>query len=105
VGAWVGRPGRLYAKQPQDFDGQSPVPFWRARPELLDTRLKPDQPDQSQYLLAGQAGTLRVRLVYRRFWERVVHEKSWPQDDITIFDQIVRLEQFVLACRRQTLVH
>jgi hypothetical protein len=26
VGSWAGRPGRLYAKQPQDFDGQSPVP-------------------------------------------------------------------------------
>jgi hypothetical protein len=92
VGSWAGHPGRLFAKQPQGFDGQSPVPFWRARPEMADTRLAPDQPDETQYWFAEPAEAVRIRLLYRRFWEQVTQQKSWARDDILIFDRTVRAE-------------
>ena len=49
-----GLAGRLYAKQLCDFDGNGPVPFWRAQPDFIDTRLKPDASEQTVYTFAGK---------------------------------------------------
>jgi hypothetical protein len=81
---YAGRAGRLYAKQLRDFDGRLPVPFWRARPETLDTRLSPGKDDVSTYRFGGRADRVRVRLVYRRFWEETVQTKGWPDDTLVV---------------------
>ncbi|HPM84879.1 MAG TPA: multiheme c-type cytochrome, partial [Candidatus Anammoximicrobium sp.] len=87
IGSWAGQPGRLYAKQPQDFAGLSPAPFWRAQPALLDTRLAPDQSERATFVFDATAVSVRVQVVYRRFWEQVTRIKKWPVDDLTIFDE------------------
>jgi hypothetical protein len=84
-----GVPGRLFAKQLRDFDGNSPVPFWRAQPDFADSRLQAGQADRSAYRFTGRAAVVRVRLLYRRFWPAVAAEKQWPneENEISIVDQ------------------
>jgi hypothetical protein len=84
---FVGRAGKLYAKQLQDFGGSRPVPFWRARTDLEDSRLIPDQTDRFEVRFPGDAVRSRVRLIYRRFWPAVAEAKGWPNDDIIVWDQ------------------
>jgi len=83
---WLGKAGKLYAKRLIDFDGNSPVPFWRAKPEVVDTRLIPGQADALQWRFPPGANRFRVRLIYRRFWPETVKIKGWPQDDIVLSD-------------------
>jgi hypothetical protein len=83
----AGRPGRLYAKLLKDFDGHSPAPFWKADPEPIDTRLTPGVVDVSRYVFPVEMAQLRVRLIYRRFWEEVARLKSWPDRDLVVFEQ------------------
>jgi hypothetical protein len=83
----AGHAGRLYAKQTRDYEGRQPVPFWRARPETVDTRLVPGQSDSSVYRFPGSADRVRVRLVYRRFWEETTKTKGWPDDTLILLDQ------------------
>src|SRR5262249_43072377 len=39
---WAGLAGRIYGKQLRGLGGAELAPFWRADPEFLDTRLRPD---------------------------------------------------------------
>ncbi len=80
----AGRPGRLYAKVLQDFQGKAPAPFWRAQPELADNRLRPGQPDRLTFTFPEQITHLRAHLLYRRFWQEQIDAKGWPDQDATI---------------------
>jgi len=84
---WAGKAGKVYAKRLTDFDGKSPVPFWRAKPEVEDTRLIPGQADFIQWRFPGGPSRLRLRLIYRRFWPETAKAKGWPQDDIVVIDR------------------
>jgi hypothetical protein len=84
---FAGLPGRLYAKQLRDFDGEMPVPFWRAQPDVDDSRLVPGQPDHSSYRFPTGPNRVNVRLVYCRFWEQVAVLKGWPDNEVVIVDQ------------------
>ena len=83
----AGHAGRLYAKQLTDFAGRQPVPFWRARPEFLDTRLFPNQTDRAEFLFPTTVRQVRIRLVYRRFWQQVADSKGWRDNETTIYDR------------------
>ena len=83
----AGKPGRLYAKLLKDFDGRSPVPFWRADPEPADNRLTPGRADELIFVLPADLARLRVRVLYRRFWQEVARAKGWPDRDLTVLDQ------------------
>jgi hypothetical protein len=83
----AGRLGRLYAKQLSDFDGHKPVPFWHARPDADDSRLRPEETDPIVAEFAPELSRLRVRLLYRRFWEAVALAKDWPDNQTTIIDK------------------
>jgi hypothetical protein len=85
----AGKAGRLYAKQLRDFDGHAPVPFWRARPEVEDTRLRPGGTDRAAWRFATQVTRAHVRLLYRRFWPSVVEAKHWPDRDTVVADNLV----------------
>jgi hypothetical protein len=89
AGRLAGLPGKLYAKQLKDFQGTSPVPFWRAAPDLLDTRLVPEQADRTDFIFPKEAARLQVRLLYRFFWEEVAQSKEWPDNEITVVDQLL----------------
>jgi len=88
--SYAGSAGRLYAKQLTDFDGHQPVPFWRARPEMEDTRLRPDTVDQATYQFGAGVERVRVLLLYRRFWEETAEAKGWPDNEIVVVDQVLR---------------
>ncbi|HKI31377.1 MAG TPA: multiheme c-type cytochrome [Gemmataceae bacterium] len=83
----AGRPGKLYAKLLRDFDGHSPAPFWKADPEAADTRLTPGQPDRLTFVFPGETTGLRLRLLYRRFWQQVADEKRWPDKEIVVAER------------------
>jgi hypothetical protein len=83
----AGRAGRLYAKVLKDFDGHSPAPFWRADPELTDTRLRPGVPDRTEVTFPAEVEEIRVRLLYRRSWSQVAESKGWPDNEIVLDDR------------------
>jgi hypothetical protein len=82
----AGKPGQLHVKLLRDFEGKTPAPFWRARPELLDNRLTPGQPELLRFLFAEQLARLRVRVLYRCFWLEQVLAKRWPDQDLTVLE-------------------
>jgi hypothetical protein len=64
----------------------SPAPFWRAAPEVADTRLVPGVPDRLELAFPAAADHLRVRLLYRRFWQEVADAKGWADNETVIAD-------------------
>ena len=83
----AGRPGRLYARLLRDEAGRSPVPFWRALPDAVDTRLFPERPDVSRFVFGPQASRVRVRVLHRRFWAETARSKRWPDRDLVVIDR------------------
>ncbi len=88
----AGRAGRLYGRVTKDFEGRGPVPFWKAAPEVTDTRLSPGQPDREAWSFPATAVTLRGRLVYRRFWQEVADGKGWADNELVVVDQTVTVK-------------
>jgi hypothetical protein len=86
----AGKPGRLYGKLLRDFQGRSPAPFWLADPAFTDSRLHPGQPDRSVYVYAPEVAQVRVRLLYRRFWQEVADVKGWPDNEIPVLEKTLR---------------
>jgi hypothetical protein len=84
----AGEPGKLYAKLLHDFDGRGPVPFWRADPDFADTRLRPGQTERLRFDFAPGCRQVRVRLLYRRFWQEVADAKGWPDNEIVVLDRV-----------------
>ncbi|MBI1915060.1 MAG: hypothetical protein HYS12_10035 [Planctomycetes bacterium] len=82
-----GRPGKLYAKLLKDFEGNSPAPFWRADPDLVDTRLHPGREDRLVFEFPRELRRLRVRMLYRRFWQEVGRAKGWPDENLVVAEQ------------------
>jgi hypothetical protein len=91
--ALAGRAGRLYVKLLSDSHGRRPVPFWRARTEVNDSRLRPGQPDRSSYRFPAETAQVRVRLLHRKFWQQTADDKGWPGNDLVIFDQLMPVVQ------------
>jgi hypothetical protein len=83
----AGQTGHLYGKVLKDIEGHSPAPFWRADPELIDTRLMPGKQDAIQFVFASECRQVRVRLLYRRFWAEVAAIKQWSDTELVVFDQ------------------
>jgi hypothetical protein len=88
----AGQPGKLHARALRDFEGHTPAPFWRANPDVMDTRLFPEQNEESTYLFPPNVKQVRVRILYRRFWQEVAQSKGWPDQDLLILDRTVGLD-------------
>jgi hypothetical protein len=88
--ALAGSPGYLYARQLRTQDGH-PLPFWLAHEEPEDTRLFPGRLDRRQFRFAADTASVRVRLVYRRFWQEVAENKGWPDNEVLIIAKAVSL--------------
>jgi hypothetical protein len=84
---WAGLPGRIYGKQLRALDSTELAPFWRADPEFLDTRLRPDSAERLEFAWDGLAARVRVRVLYRRFWHEVAEMKRWPDNELCVWDE------------------
>jgi hypothetical protein len=80
----AGKSGRLYAKVLRDLEDHSPAPFWRARPEFDDNRLRPNQPEVLNWTVPAEAKRIQIRILLRRFWDEVRRSKGWPEEDLSI---------------------
>jgi hypothetical protein len=85
----AGQPGRLFGRLHADFDGHSPAPFWRGGTDPVDTRLLPGVAEVSEYAFPAGLSRVRVRLLYRRFWEEVVTAKGWGDRDVVVVDELI----------------
>jgi len=84
---WAGKAGKVYAKRLSDFEGHSPVPFWRAKPEIEDNRLIPGQAEVTEWRFPAGSSRMRLRLIYRRFWPETAKGKGWPADDMVVIER------------------
>ncbi|HEV3203220.1 MAG TPA: cytochrome c3 family protein [Gemmataceae bacterium] len=98
AGEMAGLPGKVFAKQLYDFAGRGPVPFWRADPDFLDTRLWPGRPDRTDFSFPATADRLQIRLIYHRFWPSVAQEKAWPDNDMVLIDRVVNIGSEKIRC-------
>jgi hypothetical protein len=89
VGDLSGTAGALFAKLLRDPSGEAPVPFWQAGAIVEDTRLHPDRTHEFSFAFTQPPATVRVRLLYRRFWQSVAEEKQWPDETMLIHDQTI----------------
>jgi hypothetical protein len=85
----AGKPGRLYARLLRDESGRGPVPFWRATPDVVDTRLIPGRPDEAAFEFVRAPAVVRARVLHRRFWAEVAAAKGWPDRDLVVIDHQV----------------
>jgi hypothetical protein len=85
--ALAGRPGRLFGRLRADFAGHSPAPFWRGGTDPVDTRLLPGVTDASEYAFPVGLARVRVRILYRRFWEEVTRAKGWDDPELVVIDR------------------
>lgn len=84
VGDLAGKPGVLFARVLRDFDGRSPAPFWLAEPDVVDTRLTPGRTERYTFGFPSAVKSVRVRLLYRRFWQTTADAKGWTDNETTV---------------------
>jgi hypothetical protein len=89
AGDLAGQAGKLYARRLTDFTGRSPAPFWRPVREPDDSRLTVGQPDNVLVELPPEVRRVRVRVVYRRFWQETIRSKGWPDSDLVVHDESI----------------
>jgi hypothetical protein len=82
-----GKSGKLFAKVLKDWEGKSPVPFWRAAPEFEDSRLTPGQTERLEFAFPPIAVSIRARLIYRKLWPEVIKQKGWPDMPWVVADK------------------
>ncbi len=87
AGDLMDQSGVLFAKLLTDANGDSPVPFWRAGVTVDDNRLQPETPRTISFRLPSEAHVVRLRLLYRRFWQSTAEDKGWPDPTLVIVDR------------------
>jgi hypothetical protein len=87
AGDLAGQSGVLFAKLLVDAEGTGPVPFWRNGARVDDTRLQPGVPRTIEFRLPSATSEVRVRLLYRRFWQPTAQQKHWPDPTLEIVDR------------------
>lgn len=85
--ALAGRAGALFAKTLTGEDGRQPVPFWSAFAEGEDTRLTPGQTERRDFTFAAGVQRVRVRLLYRRFWQATAAERGFTDNEIVVVER------------------
>jgi hypothetical protein len=89
--ALAGKSGSLFARVLKDYDGHAPAPFWQADLTPIDTRLTPGRPERLGFTFPPETDRVRVRLIYRRFWDEVAKAKGWPADEIVVSEHVRRV--------------
>jgi hypothetical protein len=96
-GNYAGWPGKSYAKVLRDeWTGEAPsAAWWRPVTIKEDTRLAAFEKDLSQYVFdlpAGEQAEVRVRVWFRRTFERIAAEKGWSDPDILMQETILQVQ-------------
>ena len=94
-GRYAGRPGKVFVKLLEEtWTKISPAAaYWNPTRVVMDTRLRPFEPDVSEYVFAApEAGAVRVEavLLYRRAYKELMDRKGWAEPDI-VMESINRL--------------
>ena len=89
TGDYAGQPGKAFARVLRDnWSGETPATaFWRPVTEVADTRLFPFVTDTTTYAFdwtPGTSGTVKVRLIYRRAFQKLAEQKGWNDPDIVM---------------------
>jgi len=88
-GCYAGRPGKVFVKLLEEtWTKVSPAAaYWNPTRVVMDTRLKPFEPDVSEYVFAApEAGAVRIEavLLYRRAYKDLIDRKGWAEPDIVM---------------------
>jgi hypothetical protein len=94
-----GLPGAYYAKILQEFwtESQPTGAYWNPTRIFEDTRIPALETDTSAYLFAIPEGsnddtiTVGARLVFRRAFYDLMHQKGWDIPDIVMEDAEVQV--------------
>ena len=85
---YAGRPGKIFGKLLRGPGGSTPAPFWQATGVEFDSRLFPDQTDQTVFIFdlpdPAESTEADARLIYRRFYHNTLDQKSWPDRDLVL---------------------
>ncbi len=94
AGDFAGRPGRGFAKALEELWTEvSPSgAYWNPIRLVSDTRIPANATDRSQYRFSAQGGAVVVtaRLIYRRVFQKLAHQKRLNLTDILLHE--VRIE-------------
>jgi len=98
AGNYGGQPGKTFMKVLRDdWTNEAPTAaYWRPVTLLEDTRLPALATDATQYtfdLPAGQTAQLKVRLVFRRNYQKLMQEKGWTDADILMEEATIQVEK------------
>jgi hypothetical protein len=89
----LGPSGQLFAKQLIGENGVQPIPFWQVVDRIVDTRLEPEREHRAVWRVPHTTRRIRVRLIYRHFWEQVAIEKKWSDNEILVHEEIIPVDQ------------
>ncbi len=89
TGDYSGQAGKAFARILKDnWTGETPTAaFWRQTTIVEDTRLFPFKPDDTAYafdLPDGVTASIKVKLVYRRAFQKLAQQKGWADPDIVM---------------------
>jgi hypothetical protein len=93
-GYLYGMAGKLYGKVLRGPGDSVPAPFWQATSVDRDSRLYPDQPDETCYTFEAaddSAVQLSATLIYRRFFKVLLDAKSWPDLEVVLGERHIVL--------------
>ncbi len=94
AGNFGGLPGKTFMKVLRDdWTNEAPTAaYWRPVTLVEDTRLGALKTDTTQYIFdlpAGQTAQVKVRLVFRRNFQKLMQEKGWTDADILMEEETI----------------
>ena len=94
AGEYSGQPGRIFAKMLRDeWTGEMPTgAYWRPVTVAADTRIPALATRRSSFSFtppADGAGTVRIRLIYRRAWPDLEQWKGWEDPDVVLKEMVL----------------
>lgn len=88
AGDLAGGAGKVYGRRLTDDAGRTPSPFWRPVREIDDTRLTVGKPDDTVVEFPPDVTKVRIRLLYRRFWQDSVRSRGLNSEDSVVLDRV-----------------
>jgi hypothetical protein len=85
------KPGWLYARMLHAPGNSTPLPFWNSDYVMDDTRLIPEVSDILHWVFPAEVTAVKIRLIYRPFWQETANLKKWGNLDAVLKDETVRV--------------
>lgn len=98
AGNYAGQPGKTFMKVLRDdWTGETPTAaYWRPVTLVEDTRLPAMATDTQTFtfqLPAGKAAQVRVRVIFRRTFQKLAEEKGFTDPDILMEEASISVEK------------